>query len=317
MTIRAAAPSRLTFVCFASAALSVLATFQVAAQNWPQWRGPSGAGVSSESGLPTKWSAGENVAWKTPLAGLGTSSPIVWGDTVFVTSQIGETPVSAGSHPQLARDDRSLAERENPLGGRRPDRSGLELREVTSSSSWKRSLVLNGNRLWEYRVPATGAFSEHHEKHNLATPTPVADGERVYAWFGNGQIVALDLQGRVVWTRHLGAEYSPFKTLWGHGSSPTLYRDLLVLLCDHLGVWLPAGARQAHGKGALEGGPGGRARLTARRSWSPVLRATSSSSTPRNASTSTTRRPGSSCGTPTVRGRRRFLPPFFTTAEST
>ncbi len=98
----------------------MLATFQVAAQNWPQWRGPSGAGVSSESGLPTKWSAGENVAWKKPLAGLGTSSPIVWGDTVFVTSQIGETPVSAGSHPQLARDDRSLAERENPLGGRRP-----------------------------------------------------------------------------------------------------------------------------------------------------------------------------------------------------
>jgi outer membrane protein assembly factor BamB len=73
-----------------------------------------------------------------------------------------------------------------------------------------------------------------HEKHNLATPTPVTDGQRVYAWFGNGQIVALDMEGRLVWTRHLGAEIAPFRTLWGHGSSPALFGDLLILLCDHL-----------------------------------------------------------------------------------
>jgi hypothetical protein len=73
-----------------------------------------------------------------------------------------------------------------------------------------------------------------HEKHNLATPTPVSAGQRLFAWFGNGQIVALDMGGRVVWSRHLGIEHAPFKTLWGHGSSPTLYRDLLLLLCDHL-----------------------------------------------------------------------------------
>ncbi len=75
---------------------------------------------------------------------------------------------------------------------------------------------------------------EVHEKHNLATPTPVTDGQRVYAWFGNGQLVALDMDGRLVWTRHLGSEYSPFETQWGHGSSPTLHGDLLILLCDHL-----------------------------------------------------------------------------------
>jgi len=75
---------------------------------------------------------------------------------------------------------------------------------------------------------------ELHEKHNLATPTPIADGQRVYAWFGNGQIVVLDMEGRIVWTRHLGVEYSPFQARWGHGSSPTVYRDLLILLCDHL-----------------------------------------------------------------------------------
>jgi outer membrane protein assembly factor BamB len=232
MTSRAAAPSRLTCVFLASAAVPFLAALEVAAQNWPQWRGPSGSGVSSESGLPTRWSAGENVAWKAPLAGLGASSPIVWGNRVFITSQIGAAAVAPGSHPQLARDDRALAERENPLGGRRSDspRAGDDIWLVVEAFRGP-----DGKRLWEHRARATGALPEVHEKHNLATPTPLTDGERVYAWFGNGQIVALDMDGSVVWTRHLGVDYSPFKTQWGHGSSPALYRDLLILLCDHLG----------------------------------------------------------------------------------
>jgi outer membrane protein assembly factor BamB len=92
----------------------------------------------------------------------------------------------------------------------------------------------DGARLWAYRTEAVGPFSELHEKHNLATPTPLTDGERIYAWFGNGLVVALDMDGRVIWQRHLGVEYSPFEARWGHGSSPALYGDLLILLCDHV-----------------------------------------------------------------------------------
>ncbi len=91
----------------------------------------------------------------------------------------------------------------------------------------------DGKRAWEYRIPASGELPKLHEKHNLATPTPVSDGERIYAWFGNGQLVALDMQGRKLWKRHLGREHGSFLTPWGHGSSPMLYRDLLILLCDH------------------------------------------------------------------------------------
>jgi outer membrane protein assembly factor BamB len=91
----------------------------------------------------------------------------------------------------------------------------------------------NGNKLWEYRVMATGPFPELHEKHNLATPTPVTDGEHLYAWFGNGLIVSLDMKGNLVWSRHLGKEYSPFQIQWGHASSPVLYNDMIILLCDH------------------------------------------------------------------------------------
>ena len=71
-----------------------------------------------------------------------------------------------------------------------------------------------------------------HDKHNLATPSPVTDGTMVYAWFGTGQIVALDRSGAVVWQRHLATENGAFDIQWGHGSSPVLHGDQLILLCD-------------------------------------------------------------------------------------
>jgi hypothetical protein len=209
-----------------------LATHEASAQDWPQWRGPSSQGLSSESGLPTGWSTSENIAWRASLAGLGTSSPIVWGDRVIVTSQIGRSPAAGGeAHPQLARDDRALAGRETPIGGKRlePERSAGEVWLVVEAFA-----RADGRRLWEHRTRATGVLPAVHEKHNLATPTPVTDGERVYAWFGNGQIVSVDMEGRLVWTRHLGQEFTPFRTLWGHGSSPVLFGDLLIMQCDHL-----------------------------------------------------------------------------------
>src|SRR6185436_4311170 len=81
--------------------------------NWPQWRGASGNGVSNESNLPTRWGK-DDVAWKAPLKGLGVSSPIVWGDRVFLTSQLGQGELRPGSHPTLAQGPGSSAEK--PLG---------------------------------------------------------------------------------------------------------------------------------------------------------------------------------------------------------
>ena len=179
---------------------------------------------------PDEWSQSENVAWSAALGGLGSSSPIVWRDQVFVTSQIGRLPLSGGSHPMLARDDATLVSRERPIGGRRAEPSEPRHPIVFVVESFNRS---DGRRLWEYRVEARGPFPTLHEKHNLATPTPVTDGEHVFAWFGTGQLVALDMRGGVVWSKHLGEEHSPFDINWGHGSSPALYRDLVILLCDH------------------------------------------------------------------------------------
>ncbi len=76
-----------------------------------------------------------------------------------------------------------------------------------------------------------GKLPDVHDKRNLATSSPVTDGERVYAWFSTGQLAALDMNGKPVWTRHLGEEYSPFDLDWGHSSSPALFRDRLILIC--------------------------------------------------------------------------------------
>lgn len=210
--------------------LIVLLASTPMAADWPQWRGPSGLGLSTESGLPVTWSAGENLAWSAPLAGLGSSSPIVWNDRVFVTSQVGVAPRRGGSHPTLARDDAALVARERVMGGQSgtPPAAAGPIELVVESFN-----RADGRRLWEHRLQAEGPFPDLHEKHNLATPTPVTDGRYVYVWFGTGQVAALDWNGARVWMRHLGKEYSPFDVNWGHGSSPVLYKDLLILLCDH------------------------------------------------------------------------------------
>ncbi len=195
--------------------LTALAAGILAAQDWPQWRGPSQDGVSTEKNIPTRWSRRENIAWKVPLKGLGTSTPIVLGDRVFLTQQIGDGPYEGRS-----RDF------ENAATARR---TGERAKVQFAVDAFDRR---TGKLLWEYLFDADGALQPVHIKHNLSSPSCVTDGERVYAWFGTGQVVALDLNGKMIWRRHIGKEIAPFDVLWGHGSSPALYKDTLLLLCN-------------------------------------------------------------------------------------
>src|SRR5688500_8449883 len=102
---------------FALALFVLIGLTQVRAENWPQWRGPASTGVSTENGLPERWSDTENVAWKAPVRGLGISSPVVWGDQVFVTSQIGRSARRAGNHPSLVQGGNPADAGERALGG--------------------------------------------------------------------------------------------------------------------------------------------------------------------------------------------------------
>ena len=215
-------PTSKLVACFA-----IVFGVSASAADWPQWRGPRGNGASDEKNLPVKWSATENVAWKAAIGGLGVSSPIVSGDRVFVTSQIGTGVRRPGNHPRLAQGASAGTAGERALAARE---AAADARTFFVVEAFHRT---DGRRLWQHRFEATGPLPGVHDKHNLASPSPVTDGQLVYAWFGTGQIVALDMSGTVVWQRHLGQEISPFDINWGHSSSPTLYGDTLILLCDH------------------------------------------------------------------------------------
>ncbi|MBE7500741.1 MAG: PQQ-binding-like beta-propeller repeat protein [Verrucomicrobiales bacterium] len=159
-------------------------------ENWPQFRGPTGQGHSTETNLPLHWSATAQLAWKTPLPGQAWSSPIVWADQVFLT-----TATENGASCRVLSLDRK-----------------------------------SGRVLWDHeafrQVPG-----RKEARNSFATPTPATDGERVYACFYDGSFVACDFRGAVVWTnrRH------PFYSQHGLGSSPVLYRGLLIMARDGSG----------------------------------------------------------------------------------
>ena len=216
---------RLIGLILVSAGVTVLSA---AGADWPHWRGPDGTGVSTDA-PPTRWSATENVRWKAPLGGLGVSTPIVSSERIFVTSQVGAGMRRQGNHPRLVQGGNAAEAGEQALGGTRQDASTAETKTMFLVEAFDR---VDGRRAWQHRLEATGEFPGVHDKHNMATPSPVTDGRMVYAWFGTGQLVALTVDGKPVWQRHLGREIAPFDIQWGHGSSPVLHDDTLLLLCD-------------------------------------------------------------------------------------
>jgi outer membrane protein assembly factor BamB len=157
------------------------------AENWPGFRGPTRQGLSSETGLPLNWSAAENIAWKTPLPGDSWSSPIVWGDRVFVT-----TATESGESCRV-----------------------LSLDRKTGKTLWDKEVFKQVPRRKEGR-------------NSYATPTPVTDGDLVYACFGDGSFAALNFAGEVTWTNR---DYK-FYGQHGLGSSLVLHDGLLIMARD-------------------------------------------------------------------------------------
>jgi outer membrane protein assembly factor BamB len=210
------------------AAVAAAGTLTIAQRpDWPHWRGPLATGVWHGTGVPAEWSATENVVWRAPLGGLGVSTPIVVGDRAIVTSQMGAGDRRSGSHPRLVQGGDAAAAGERALGADAKAPASGDV--VFLVEAFNRA---DGTRVWQFRLPAEGPLTPVHDKHNLATSSPVSDGERVYAWFGTGQIVALTMEGKPVWQRHLGRDLGPFDIQWGHGSSPTVQDGVLYLLCD-------------------------------------------------------------------------------------
>ncbi len=200
-------------MCAVAVLLAWWATVAVGGENWPQFRGPGARGISENDNLPSRWSGDENVAWKRDLPGRGWSSPVIWGDRVFVTTVENE-------------GDSEKPKKGLYFGGNRPD-------VPTSVHRWKLiCLDLNtGEPLWEQVAHEGPPKSPLHLKNSYASETPVTDGERVYAFFGNMGIFCYDMEGNEVWSRPLPVVRTRFD--WGTAASPILYGDRLYYVYDN------------------------------------------------------------------------------------
>jgi outer membrane protein assembly factor BamB len=180
---------------------------------WPQFRGPGARGASPNVTLPERWSATEKVAWKVEISGRGWSSPIVWGDRVFLTTAVN----SGVSEPPK----KGLY-----LGGERPDAPRPE-------HEWKLICLelASGKVPWERVVHRGQPAGPSHLKNSYASETPVTDGERVYVCISGAGVFCLDFAGREVWSKPL--EPHKMRGCWGTAASPVLHRDRLYCVSDN------------------------------------------------------------------------------------
>ncbi len=189
------------------------------AQDWPSFRGPAASGVADGQKLPEAWNIakGTHVAWKTAIPGLAHSSPIVWGDRIFVTTAISSRKDATFKRGLYGEGDAS---------------------EDRSAQQWKLLCLdkKSGAVLWE-RLAYQGVPKEkRHMKATYANATPATDGEVVVAFFGSQGIYAYDLDGKPLWSHDLGrfdvGAYDLPEYEWGTASSPILYGGLVIVQCD-------------------------------------------------------------------------------------
>jgi hypothetical protein len=183
----------------------------LAAQHWPQFRGTMGGVGVDHPDLPDSWSTTQNVAWVTSIPGIGWSSPIVWGDHVFLTTVINS-------------------------GQQDPPKPGFYLGDWPASTAPHRWMVYDidydsGKVRWAKEVGGAPPAKAKHLKNSYASETPVTDGERVYAYFANLGLFALDFAGNTIWSKPIG----PFKTRnnWGSGASPALHQGRVYIVNDN------------------------------------------------------------------------------------
>ncbi len=164
--------------------------------DWSSFRGPSGMGISAAKGLPVKWNESDNMAWKLPMPGPGASSPIVFGDRIYLTCYTGffVPGESGGSQEDLKRHLLAI------------DRK-------------------DGKIVWDQAVAAKLPEEDRIRDHGFAANTPAADAERLYVFFGKTGVFAFDHDGKELWKTEVGSKTHQ----WGTSSSPVLYKDMVFI----------------------------------------------------------------------------------------
>ena len=234
------------------------------AADWPQFRGPGGAGLANESQLPIEWSGERNIRWKIDVPGVAWSSPVVWSDRVFLTTAITDNQPKPqpfggggggrpgfgpprGNRPDGDADaedaDRPPAEgaRERPQGrgpGGRRGRAGGGFGRgggQPPDAMYRFEVYCldraTGNVLWKRLAVERKPTIPTQRANSYASETPVTDGKRVYAYFGMTGLFCFDIDGNPLWQKDLGSH--PMQMGFGTGSSPVLGDDCLFVQCDN------------------------------------------------------------------------------------
>jgi len=173
-------------------------------ENWPQWRGPAGNGTTPETELPVVWSDTSGLLWKCKLPEWGNSTPIIWDDAIFLTSHVNDQELL------LLRVDKKT--------GR------IQWTRQVGTGSAPRSAPKG-------KDVQTRRHQKFRAEHNLASPSPVTDGQAVVAHFGNGDLATYDFDGKELWRRNLQNDYGQYTIWWGHANSPVLHGDLVISVC--------------------------------------------------------------------------------------
>ena len=199
--------------------------------NWPSFRGGNALSTAEDDPrLPTTWSTTENVVWQTPIDGLGWSSPVVWGDRIFLTTVVSD---GVTQEPRMGLYFPFGSPETSPgLGFPDPKPGDLMEREKDVHHWLVYALDFeSGDVVWTSEVNTGEPLFDRHLKNTFASSTPVTDGERVYAYFGNVGVFALDMAGDVVWERR----FDPTKTRfgWGPAASPVLHDGTLFIVNDN------------------------------------------------------------------------------------
>jgi len=188
------------------------------AQNWPSFRGPGASGIV-EGKAPQTWDAtkGVNIVWKTEIPGLAHSSPVIWGDHVYVTTAVSSDAKAVFRHGLYGDVDPS------------PD---------VSKHSWRIYCLdkRTGKIIWEKVAHEGVPKTKRHPKSSQASATPATDGKHVVAFFGSEGLYTYDADGKLLWKQDLGSLnagwfYDPDYE-WGIGSSPIIYKNLVIVQCD-------------------------------------------------------------------------------------
>jgi len=203
----------------AAAASLAPALSAVEGQNWPAFRGANAAGVADGTPTAVKWNApaGEGVAWKAPVPGLAVSSPIVWGDRVFVSTAVSSDPAQKIRTGQYG---------------------DVEPVSDSSKHSWHLIAIdkATGKVVWDQVAYEGVPKAKRHPKSSQANSTPVTNGRQVIVSFGSEGLYAYDFAGKQLWKKDLGVLNAGWffdpDYEWGHGSSPIIYKNMVIVQCD-------------------------------------------------------------------------------------